>query len=86
MATQPAKTGSGSVPAGHPPAPPLPPAVIAYRDGHTEEVLKYMIQGTDLYTSSDFYSAGVWTGKIPLSQLDIPASLRLNRERVAIRF
>lgn len=62
-------------------AAPLPPAVIVYRDGHTEEAAKYMIQGTDLYTASDYYSTGAWTRKIPLSLLDIPASLRLNKER-----
>lgn len=63
------------------PAAPLPPAVIVYRDGHTEEVAKYMIQGVDLYTTSDYYSTGTWTRKIPLAQLDIPASLRINKER-----
>jgi hypothetical protein len=63
------------------PLPPLPPAVIVYRDGHTEEVAKYMIQGNDLYTTSDYYSTGSWTRKIPLADLDIPASLKLNKER-----
>jgi hypothetical protein len=63
------------------PAAPLPPAVIVFRDGHTEEVAKYMIQGVDLYTTSDYYSTGSWTRKIPLSQLDIPASLKVNKER-----
>jgi hypothetical protein len=92
VATQPGTTETTSGVAGAPSgyvelpqtaahAAPLPPAVIVYRDGHTEEVAKYMIQGTDLYTSSDYYSTGAWTRKIPLSQLDIPASLRLNRER-----
>ena len=63
------------------PHPPLPPAVIVFRDGHTEEVPKYMIQGQDLYTSSDYYATGSWTRRIPLTELDIPASLRLNKER-----
>lgn len=77
----PASPGYVELPQAAAPAAPLPPAVIVYRDGHTEEVAKYMIQGTDLYTSSDYYSTGAWTRKIPLSQLDIPASLRLNKER-----
>ena len=81
-ASAPANAHSGYVelPAAAP-AAPLPPAVIVYRDGHTEEVAKYMIQGVDLYTTSDYYNTGTWTRKIPLSQLDIPASLRLNKER-----
>jgi hypothetical protein len=77
----PTRPGFVELPQAAAPATPLPPAVIVYRDGHTEEVAKYMIQGTDLYTSSDYYSTGAWTRKIPLSQLDIPASLRLNKER-----
>jgi hypothetical protein len=79
---------AGSAPPGYvglpqvnAPAAPLPHAVIVYRDGHTEELAKYMIQGTDLYTPSDYYSTGTWTRKISLSQLDIPASLKLNKER-----
>lgn len=77
----PTRPGYVELPQAAAPVAPLPPAVIVYRDGHTEEVAKYMIQGTDLYTSSDYYSTGAWTRKIPLSQLDIPASLKLNKER-----
>lgn len=63
------------------PVPELPPAQIVYRDGHTEEVQKYMIQDGVLYTSSDYWTTGAWTRKIPLVDLDIPASLKLNKER-----
>lgn len=63
------------------PLPELPPAVIVFRDGHTEEVAKYMIQGTVLFTSADYWSTGNWTRKIPLSEIDIPASLKINKER-----
>ncbi len=62
-------------------ATPLPPAVIVFRDGHSEEVGKYMIQADTLYMNADYWSTGVWTRKIPLSQVDIPASLKLNEER-----
>jgi hypothetical protein len=63
------------------PIPALPPAVIVFRDGHTEEVAKYMIQGDTLFTNADYWSTGSWTRKIPLSDVDIPASLKLNKER-----
>jgi len=64
-----------------PPLPALPPAVIVFRDGHTEEVAKYMIRGDVLFTNADYWSTGSWTRKIPLAELDIPASLKLNKER-----
>jgi hypothetical protein len=65
------------------PAKVLPPAVIVYRDGRTEELGKYMIEGDTLYTNADYWSTGSWTRKIPLSQVDIPASLKLNQERAS---
>lgn len=75
------RPGFVELPAAAAPPPPLPPAIIVFRDGRTEEVATYMIQGEDLYTSSDYYTTGSWTRKIPLSELDIPASLKLNKER-----
>jgi hypothetical protein len=66
------------------PAPPLaelPPAVIVFRDGHREEVKKYMIQGNVFYTNADYWSTGSWTRKISFAELDIPASMKLNKER-----
>jgi hypothetical protein len=63
------------------PQPQLPPAVIVFRDGHNEELGKYMIQGNVLFTNADYWSTGSWTRKIPLAELDIPASLKLNKER-----
>lgn len=64
-----------------PPVPELPPALIVFRDGRTEEVAKYMIQGGDLYTSGDYWNTGTWTRKIPLADLDIPSTLKLNKAR-----
>jgi len=43
----------------------IPPAVLVFRDGHTEQIRKYVIVGTTLYTNSDFWSTGSWTRKIP---------------------
>jgi len=64
-----------------PPLPELPPAIVVFRDGHMEELGKYMIQGVVLFTTADYWSTGSWTRKIPLAELDIPASLKLNKER-----
>lgn len=64
-----------------PPLPKLPPAEIVFRDGRTEELGKYMIQGDTLFTNADYWTTGSWTRKIPLKELDIPASLKLNKER-----
>jgi hypothetical protein len=59
----------------------LPPAVLVFRDGHSEEVQKYMIQGANLYATAAYSSTGSWTKKIPLADLDIPASLKTNKAR-----
>ena len=79
---QPSSPQAGSArPAEAPtPLPQLPPAVIVFRDGHMEQIARYMIQGGLLYTSADYWSTGSWTRKIPLAELDIPASLKLNTE------
>ncbi len=61
-----------------PPLVPLPPAVIVFRDGHSEELGRYTFQGDALYTKAEYWSAA---RKIPLAELDIPASLRINNER-----
>jgi hypothetical protein len=65
------------------PVAKLPPAVLVFRDGHTEEIGKYMIRGATLYTSADYWSSGSWTRKIPIADLDVPATLKLNQERGA---
>jgi hypothetical protein len=59
----------------------LPPAVLVFRDGHSEEVQKYVIQGTTLYVTSAYSTTGSWTAKIPLADLDVPASLKVNNDR-----
>jgi hypothetical protein len=64
-------------------APELPPAVLVFRDGHTEEVKRYTIQGGVLYAKADYWSTGSWTRKILITELDVPASLKLNAERGA---
>ena len=56
----------------------LPPAVLVFRDGHHEEVERYVVQGDVLYTRSDYWSTGSWTRKIPISELDVPGTVKLN--------
>jgi len=63
----------------------VPAAVLVFRDGHQELTQKYTIIGPDIYTSADYWVGGSWTKKIPLAELDVPATLRLNRER-GVRF
>jgi hypothetical protein len=59
----------------------LPRTVLVFRDGHQEEVERYVIQGTDLYTSADYWNSGTWTRRIPIAELDVPASVKLNAAR-----
>jgi hypothetical protein len=66
--------------AGGPPAK-LPPTVLVFRDGHNEEVERYMIQGDVIFIGANYWSTGSWTKKVPIGALDIPATVRLNEER-----
>jgi hypothetical protein len=59
----------------------LPPTVLVFRDGHNEEVERYMIQGDVIFIGANYWSTGSWTKKVPIGALDIPATVRLNEER-----
>jgi hypothetical protein len=59
----------------------LPPAVLVYRDGHTEELSSYSIMGLTIYTKADYYASGEWTRKIQLADLDLPATVKQNHDR-----
>jgi len=65
--------------------PELPPAILMFRDGHSEETSDYTIANNVLYTRSDYYANGSWTRKIELSSLDLPETVRLNQSR-GVRF
>src|SRR5580658_3885381 len=67
-------------PAAEPPTE-LPPAVLVFRDGHKEEIGKYLIVDSTIYASADHWSSGSWTRKVQIVQLDVPATLKLNHER-----
>jgi hypothetical protein len=58
-----------------------PPAVVVYRDGHSEELTSYSIIGPVIYTKGDYWSSGNWTRKIQIADLDLPATLKQNQAR-----
>jgi hypothetical protein len=57
------------------------PAVLVYRDGHSEELSSYSIIGPLIYTKGDYWSSGNWTRKIQIADLDLPATLKQNQDR-----
>ena len=61
----------------------LPHAVLVFRDGHQEEITKYMIRGATIYAGADYWSGGSWTRKVQIAELDVPATLKLNQGRGA---
>jgi len=69
---------SRSAPAAEPPLAleKLPTTLLVYRDGHQVEVHDYAIQGQILWNFSDQR-----TRRVPLAQLDLAATQRVNGER-----
>jgi hypothetical protein len=59
----------------------LPPAILVYRDGHTEEINSYSIIGPVIYTKADYWTSGSWTRKIQIADLDLPATFKQNQDR-----
>ena len=86
---QPARTGSPAQAEGHgtsvhAQAPSqLPPAVLVFSDGHQEEAAKYTIVGMTIWIKTDYWRTGSWVRKIPISDLNLDATLHLNQERGA---
>jgi hypothetical protein len=74
----------GTVPAA-PTQPPseLPPAVLVFRDGHQEEVAKYMIVGTTISIKTDYWNTGSWTRRIPIAELNLAATMQASQQRGA---
>jgi hypothetical protein len=62
----------------------LSPTVLVYRDGHREEVADYAIVGRIMYAhrsdGAGESDASYGMKNIQLSALDIPATMRANRE------
>ncbi len=63
----------------------LPPALLVFRDGHTEEVRDYAIADGTLYARGDYYTDGYWQKKIALSALNVPQTIEANA-RHSIKF
>jgi hypothetical protein len=58
----------------------LPPTVLVYRDGHTEELSSYSIIGMTIFTKADYLASGKWTRKIEIANVDLPATVKRNQE------
>jgi hypothetical protein len=58
-----------------------PRAVLVFRDGHQEEIGQYRIMGGLITVAADYWSTGSWTRNVPVSDLDVPATLKVNGER-----
>jgi hypothetical protein len=59
----------------------LPPALLVFRDGHTEEVRDYTIADGILYARGDYYTDGYWNKKIDLASLDVTQTEQANASR-----
>jgi hypothetical protein len=59
----------------------LPPAILVFRDGHTEQAANYTIVGKTLTIKTDYWTTGAWTRIILLAEMDLAATLKLNRDR-----
>jgi len=57
------------------------PATFVFRDGHQEQSSDYTIASGMIYARGDYWTSGTWTKKIPIAQLDIPATLRANADK-----
>jgi hypothetical protein len=63
------------------PSKEIPPTVLVYRDGRSEELTSYSIIGTSIYTKSDYWTNGAWTRTIQIADLDLPATAKANEQR-----
>jgi hypothetical protein len=54
---------------------PNEPTVLVFRDGHREEIANYAIMGSTLFVLSGPRA------RIPIAELDIPATVRVNQDR-----
>jgi hypothetical protein len=63
------------------PAYDLPPAILVFRDGHTEEVRDYAIADGTLYARGDYYTDGYWNKKIAISTLNVAQTQEANAAR-----
>jgi len=55
--------------------------LLIFRDGRSEVTNGYAIIGDALYEQSNYWTSGTWTKKIPIADLDVPATMRANQQR-----
>jgi hypothetical protein len=77
----PAATTQAPAIAAASPAHDLPPAILIFRDGHTEEVRDYTIADAILYARGDYYTDGYWKKKIAISTLNVARTVEANAAR-----
>jgi hypothetical protein len=75
----PSKSSGASAQA--PPVSELPPAILVFRDGHQEQAAKYAIVGGTIHVKGDYWTTGSWTRTIPVSELNLAATVQLNQQR-----
>jgi hypothetical protein len=67
------------------PAPTRPPenqpALLIFRDGHSEKVSSYTIADGTIYAKADYYVDGAWNRKIPISSLNVADTIHSNEAR-----
>jgi hypothetical protein len=63
------------------PSQTLPPAVLIFHDGHSEEVRDYTIADGMLYARGDYYTDGYWNKKIDLATLNVAETMQANASR-----
>ena len=59
----------------------MPPTTFVFRDGHREESSDYSIISGVIYARDDYWASGSWSKRIPIAQLDLPATQHANQER-----
>jgi hypothetical protein len=59
----------------------LAPAVLVFRDGHSEDIRDYSIVAGVIYARGDYYTDGYWNKKIELTALNLPETFKTNESR-----
>jgi hypothetical protein len=60
---------------------PPPATILVFRSGGREEITGYTIVDGVLYAQANYYTDGSWNQRIPLSSLDVAATVGVNRAR-----
>lgn len=58
--------------------------LLVFRDGRSERTSAYAVIGDSLFEQSNYWMSGSWTRKIPIADLDLPATIKANQRRGVI--